>query len=680
MSSGVIKGNVGELFVLSNGEIKDPKNLKDFHPNSNVNLLIVNIEDGGGENTMAQINFAPENRKRWSSVWFPLFLRGTYQKKISNEPNIVRTFAQYVIPIPSVITNLNLDNVEPLNIKITFRQLGGIELKGQFDSVNALNNEYPPTQELSENLSVAYVYDMQDSGIYQVEYNDNNSVYEWVKVDRPTAYLESKAYNMGNIQVQGGFGSNVPIQTLVDAQYNLIWYELAQHGGYLDGLQDQIDYINSTDLVRIEGKIDNHIANIGNVHGVKGTEIITGGSNNNIKDRTVENALDYLDGFYVGIDNDLQAHKNNKNNPHEVKGGQVEVGGSSILSGGSVNTAIDWIYNFISDLELDKENKSNKATNFNIKNNTLYPSVLAVFNELVAQLNAHDIDHNAHPFLKGLIDNLQAEVNRINAKGKSYGAIDKLQSELILENDINAYILNFLQNKFDGYVAEIGDLIYTKPSDTENEHEWEYNGSNWVDNGAYTIGNATDSAYGLVKGNDYVSIANGLMTIIKSNYAERLGDTNNNITFSQLDSYLTTLFNDLSNTYRKDQVYTKAETNLIIAKLKSIYGWSESDLATLSNAETYPIDTEYSFLVLEEDLNGETTSYIIIVNNLVDTAYGTNISVASGVITYSGSETVKITGYTIKDNINVIYRDEYETLKLTKDNEGYLCIEYKEEQ
>jgi len=39
-----IKGNVGELFVLSTGEIKEPKNLDKFHPQSNVNILVINIE------------------------------------------------------------------------------------------------------------------------------------------------------------------------------------------------------------------------------------------------------------------------------------------------------------------------------------------------------------------------------------------------------------------------------------------------------------------------------------------------------------------------------------------------------------------------------------------------------------------------------------------------------------
>ena len=254
MSNGVIKGNVGELYVLSNGLIKDQSGLSNFHPNSNTNLLIINIEDGGGENTMAQINFAPETRKNWSSVWFPLFFRGFYSKKISNESR-ERTFAQYVIPVPDIVLAMNLNNATVLPMKITFRQIGGIDLVGIYNSLDDLLNEKPATEELSDNLSVVYVYQGSLSGFYQVFYNDTSSIYEWVRVDRPTSYLDIKHYNMGNIKVQGGFGSHKNIAPLNDAQYELIWQELSNHGGMFGGINVRLENIE-LDINNILGNID----------------------------------------------------------------------------------------------------------------------------------------------------------------------------------------------------------------------------------------------------------------------------------------------------------------------------------------------------------------------------------------------------------------------------------------
>lgn len=241
MESGIIKGNVGELFVLSNGEIRDTSRLDNYYPNSNVDLIIVNIEDGGGDNTFAQINYSPSSKPKWWSTWFPLTLRGTVSKKLKGD-TIIRTFTQYITYVPNVISSLNLNKDDVLEVALTFRQIGGLHFLGAFESINTLIDKHPPDENLSNNLSIAYAYGGVDSGFYQVEYNESDNDYEWVKVERPTAPLVKKSYNMGFLYIQGGYGSKVPIQTVADAQYNLIWKEISKHGLNINKIIKNLEY------------------------------------------------------------------------------------------------------------------------------------------------------------------------------------------------------------------------------------------------------------------------------------------------------------------------------------------------------------------------------------------------------------------------------------------------------
>jgi hypothetical protein len=273
MSFQGIKGNVAEMYFLKTGEVKDASGLNDFHPGSNVDIIIVNIEDGGGDNTMAQINFSPATRQNWSSVWFPLFFKGFYQHRISNE-SVVRTFARYYITVPSVITAMNKNNRFPLAIKLTARQAGGINFVGAFDSLETLEEEHPATEELANNLSVAYVYGVSNGNYYQVEYDSDNDEYVWVETDNPLARLEYKAYNLGEIVVQGGYDNTTPITPIPDVQYNLIWQEINNISMTVEDIVRRIDdlEIEKSDL---RYDLDEHIENKDNPHEVTAEQVNT---------------------------------------------------------------------------------------------------------------------------------------------------------------------------------------------------------------------------------------------------------------------------------------------------------------------------------------------------------------------------------------------------------------------
>lgn len=346
------------------------------------------------------------------------------------------------------------------------------------------------------------------------------------------------------------------------------------------------------------------------------------------------------------------AHISDKNNPHEVKGTQITVGGNEQLKDLSVENAIDYLNTQRLALENNKENKSNKANDFTVLNNTKYPSVLATYNEILARILEHNNDPVAHTILKTAIDVLEQKIDRLEARGIPYGHIDKTNTELenMTLSDRNNYINNYINNLFDGYTPSVNDFIDTKDSKTENEHRWYYNGTNWVDMGANTIIKATDLSYGIVKGDGVnVSIVDGILNVIKSAYANAVGDSNGSLNYTQINNALNNIFNALGDIYLKSETYNRDEIDLKIATLKAIYGWSESDLASLSENEIYTIDTNYSFLILEELLSGKKISYIVVINNLSNSDYGANINIDNGVIEYTGNESVKITGYKVKD-------------------------------
>lgn len=94
---------------------------------------------------------------------------------------------------------------------------------------------------------------------------------------------------------------------------------------------------------------------------------------------------------------------------------------------------------------------------------------------------------------------LADEIDLIQQRGNSFGAVDKTQTELLAmtESDRNTYLKNFIVSKGGTLVG--GVLVYTKGTPS---NEWEYNdeSSTWVDNGQSTVNTASNDIQGIVKG------------------------------------------------------------------------------------------------------------------------------------------------------------------------------------
>ncbi len=232
----------------------------------------------------------------------------------------------------------------------------------------------------------------------------------------------------------------------------------------------------------------------------------------------------------------------------------------------------------------------------------------------------HNADIYAHAFIRQLIEELQREINRLDAKGRSWGELNITHDELVALSDTerNNAIVNDIQSRFTNYVRKVGDLVYTKRVTDTPEHEWEWNGTNWVDNGAWLIEKATNDAYGLVKGdNNYLSIINGLIQVLKADYATNIGDTTNSYTYDDLlskSALSQNVIDDKNNTTKAPSakaVYDHTESAILSVKGDNYSLWTKYKLATDEDfivhdgAEglfTYIGDDEY--IILPEKING----------------------------------------------------------------------------
>lgn len=250
---GNIVPNMAKIYLLKTGEVRDPLGLDNFHPNSNVNGIIVHIE-GGSPSNIATMAFNPNIKNFLATHNFPLFYRGQVEHTVGNEAH-PRTFSQYVGWVPNIVLALNVNKNTTMSVGVTVNQQSGIELLGAFRFITDLPNA---TQETDD--CVAYVWEERENGYYQVSFNVLTQSYEWVKQSvgvnnhyniTTKSGIFTKQFNVFNITVQKGFANPNAITQLEDEQYRLIWQELAQLSAFIQqnttligDLQEQIDELN----------------------------------------------------------------------------------------------------------------------------------------------------------------------------------------------------------------------------------------------------------------------------------------------------------------------------------------------------------------------------------------------------------------------------------------------------
>lgn len=249
---GTINPNKARVYFDKTGVVLENVFNDRFNPNSNLNTYQVNIEDGGGENTIALINYQTEDMRLNSdatvSHWYPLAFLGMNNYKISGEVS-PRAFAQYLTFVPVNVLNRNLGKNTPMTITCSVKLIGGINFLGLFDSIEDLEEEYPASEELDEQYAIAGIYDNETGDViyYQVRYDSEGDVYEWVEedVDHPIlALLESKQYNEFTMIVQPGKSNNA-LLPLELQHYQLLYNLINNLGSRVASVENAIDAVVS---------------------------------------------------------------------------------------------------------------------------------------------------------------------------------------------------------------------------------------------------------------------------------------------------------------------------------------------------------------------------------------------------------------------------------------------------
>ncbi len=213
----------------------------------------------------------------------------------------------------------------------------------------------------------------------------------------------------------------------------------------------------------------------------------------------------------------------------------------------------------------------------------------ATIKNIDTKITAHDGSEVAHLYIRELIEAQQREMERLDGRGKSYGEIAYTTAQLlalsqeILDDTITDAVA--LGHGGEQYIPSNGDLVYdTGVGAGVAYHEWEFNGTNWVDNGLIGYSKASNEIYGMIKGDEtYLSVVSGLVQVLKSDYADKIGTSGGSYTYEQLLSALS-------------DRYTKAEVDALLDALKTAFGWEETDLGDY----TAPIDLSgYDLVVLK---------------------------------------------------------------------------------
>lgn len=224
-----------------------------------------------------------------------------------------------------------------------------------------------------------------------------------------------------------------------------------------------------------------------------------------------------------------------------------------------------------------------------------------VASDISSAITTHDGSVVAHLHLRTLINDLQKEIDRLNAKGRSWGEVDKTFSELwaMTEPTRSEYITDYLLIEFPDFVATDGDLVYTKNTDTEEEHELEFNSalSQWVDNGAYIVGKASNTQMGIVKGDlTYVSILNGIIQVLKSDYATNVGSSGASYDYADLLALFTEVANDI---YKKNETYSATQIEQRLTDLLALANLQDVLIGTYTNGQSVLASdlSPYNFIV-----------------------------------------------------------------------------------
>lgn len=409
-------------------------------------------------------------------------------------------------------------------------------------------------------------------------------------------------------------------------------------------VQDAIEELE-TDIIAVDDKVDMHIADETNPHNVTATQVaFTPSVDPAISSETVQEAIEEVQGNLddyetdndarvLAVEDDIEdildgtqtvkkaerdasnnvitttyetkadatTHKNDTTNPHEVTKTQVGLGNvtdnaqvkkRATSTNGNVPTWNGTTGDALNDGYGVEATLTGGASNL--------PRADAVKDYIDDSVTDHDESETAHTYIRGLIEDLEQNVSRLDGRGKSYGEVPYTTAQMTAfdaatrASNIKAYIE--AQDWFDGtYTPSSGDLVYDQGvGDGVNYHEWEFNDTAWVDNGAIASPKASNTIFGTVNGSgDYVDIIAGIIQVLLADNATYLKKATTADKYTYED-----IFNALANRYIKAETYSQAEVDALLAGLTSSYGLQSTlltptpltDTDTLTTADMADVD------------------------------------------------------------------------------------------
>ena len=246
--------NVTEILKRSDGtEVKISGDSKFYAQNNYANLILLDIEDGGSLEACALINFTQQTRQSFTSHNFFMKPVGIVTRVVNDE--VINAY-QYAIQVPKLVLQNNTKGVIETDLTVTVSF--GANYKGYFPNLTNLNVSLPPTEQLQNDLSIAYVVELEQ--FLQVQYNPTTSVYEWVEVDYVDMFLTQKQYSLSSIYIQPGYSSPQGIAPVSVSNTQVI----------MNILNDLEVLYNS-----LEEGLSSHITDLNNPHGVTAEQVDT---------------------------------------------------------------------------------------------------------------------------------------------------------------------------------------------------------------------------------------------------------------------------------------------------------------------------------------------------------------------------------------------------------------------
>ncbi|MDD5293673.1 MAG: hypothetical protein PHW40_05110 [Candidatus Izemoplasmatales bacterium] len=463
--------------------------------------------------------------------------------------------------------------------------------------------------------------------------------------------------------VPGGLGVSLILYEPIGEDY--IQHATIATAGYLYDNDSVVAPIGMDDEIQIA--LELAISNLA-TNKIEASAIVGGVGETIDKDTPIYSKIKADSVFETKADAD--SHKSDTSNPHEVT--KTQVG----LANADNTSDVDKPVSAAQQTELDK--KANKSGGNTFAGEQVFSDKVTISEEIVVptpvadgnattkqytdgkistDIGTHNNDSGAHEFLLGLLGYLDQEVARLDGRGRSYGEIDYLTATLVAmetaarNTTINAAVVS----GFGGvdYTPSSGDLVYDTGVGTGvNYHEWEYNGTNWVDNGAISSPKANSTTYGTVNGTGgYVTIAAGVITVIlaqNATYLKKAGTTDK-YTYENIFSALA-------------DRYTKSQQDAMLESIKFIQSIETETLGIVTNGQAMPDPTGYDFILLsfrhnvDEDPDELATQFVNVSEflametsyNLVCAPSGETATINIEEVTFSDPTNSQLTIYGIK--------------------------------